>query len=91
MARKVSPVLKYAIGGIIVLGIFVFMFRQTAGVFQPKARGQDDIRLFRGRSNYSGTFNQNVHGLSCREILANKVYNITLTVYEVKHSNGFIR
>ena len=60
MARKVSPVLKYAIGGIIVLGIFVFMFRQTAAVFQPKARGQDDIRLFRGRSNYSGTFNQNV-------------------------------
>ena len=60
MARKVSPVLKYAIGGIIVLGIFVFMFKQTAAVFQPKARGQDDIRLFRGRSNYSGTFNQNV-------------------------------
>ena len=60
MARKVSPVLKYAIGGIIVLGIFVFMFRQTAAVFQPKARGQNDIRLFRGRSNYNGTFNQNV-------------------------------
>jgi len=60
MARKVSPVLKYAIGGVLVLAIFVFMFRQTAAVFQPKARGQDDIRLFRGRSNYSGTFNQNV-------------------------------
>ena len=60
MARKVSPVLKYAIGGIIVLGIFVFVFRQTAAVFQPKARGQDNRRLFRGRSNYSGTFNQNV-------------------------------
>ena len=60
MTRKVSPVLKYAIGGIIALGIFVFMFRQTAGVFQPKARGQDNIRLFRGRSNFDGTFNQNV-------------------------------
>ena len=60
MTRKVNPVLKYAIGGIIVLGIFVFMFRQTAAVFQPKARGQDDIRLFSGRSNYDGTFNQNV-------------------------------
>ena len=60
MARKVSPVLKYAIGGIIVLGIFVFMFRQTAAVFQPKARGQDNIRLFRGRSNYNGSFNGNI-------------------------------
>jgi hypothetical protein len=60
MARKVSPVLKYAIAGVIVLGIFVFMFRQTAAVFQPKARGQNEIRLFRGRSNYNGTFNQNV-------------------------------
>ena len=59
MTRKVSPVLKYAIGGVLVLGIFVFMFRQTAAVFQPRARGQDDIRLFRGRSNYNGTFNAN--------------------------------
>ena len=31
------------------------------------------------------------HGLIYRAILANKVYKITLTVYEVKRSNGFTR
>ena len=51
---------KYIIGGVLLLGVFVFFFKHTASAFQPKARGQDNIRLFRGRSNYSGTFNQNV-------------------------------
>ena len=51
---------KYVIGGIMLLGVFVFFFKHTASAFQAKARGQDDIRLFRGRSNYSGTFNQDV-------------------------------
>jgi len=51
---------KYVIGAILVIGVFVFFFKHTASAFQPKARGQDDIRLFMGRSNYNGTFNQNV-------------------------------
>jgi len=51
---------KYVIGGVLLLGVFVFFFKHTASVFQPKARGQDDIRLFRGRSNFSGVFNQNI-------------------------------
>ena len=51
---------KYILAGLGLLFVFVFFVKHTAGAFQPKARGQDDIRLFRGRSNYSGTFNQNV-------------------------------
>jgi len=57
---KKSSGLKYVIGGVLLLGVFVFFFKHTASAFQPKARGQDDIRLLRGRSNYNGTFNQNV-------------------------------
>jgi len=57
--KKLSGV-KYVIGGVLLLGVFVFFFKHTASVFQPKARGQDDIRLFRGRSNFSGVFNQNI-------------------------------
>ena len=52
---KISPVMKYAIGGVILLGVFVFFFKQTASAFQPKARGQNKIRMYRGRSNYYGT------------------------------------
>ena len=51
---------KYVIGGVLLLGVFVFFFKHTASVFQPKARGQDDIRLFRGRSNFNGVLNQNI-------------------------------
>ena len=51
---------KYVIGGIMLIGVFVFFMKHTASAFNTKARGQDDIRLFRGRSNFSGTFNQNV-------------------------------
>ena len=57
--KKLSGI-KYVIGGVLLLGVFVFFFKHTASVFQPKARGQDDIRLFRGRSNFSGVFNQNI-------------------------------
>ena len=57
--KKLSGI-KYVIGGVLLLGVFVFFFKHTASAFQPKARGQDDIRLFRGRSNFSGTFNQNI-------------------------------
>ena len=57
--KKLSGI-KYVIGGVLLLGVFVFFFKHTASAFQPKARGQDDIRLFMGRSNYNGTFNQNV-------------------------------
>jgi len=56
--KKLSGI-KYVIGGVLLLGVFVFFFKHTASAFQPKARGQDDIRLFMGRSNYNGTFNQN--------------------------------
>jgi len=51
---------KYVIGGIMLIGVFVFFMKHTASAFNTKARGQDDIRLFRGRSNFSGTFNQNI-------------------------------
>ena len=57
--KKLSG-LKYVIGAVLVIGVFVFFFKHTASAFQPKARGQDEIRLFMGRSNYNGTFNQNV-------------------------------
>ena len=51
---------KYVIGGIMLIGVFVFFMKHTASAFQTRARGQNDIRLFRGRSNFSGTFNQNI-------------------------------
>jgi len=55
---KKSSSLKYVIGGVLLLGVFVFFFKHTASAFQPKARGQDDIRLFTGRSNFGGVQNQ---------------------------------
>ena len=58
MTKKSSA--KYIIGGVLLLGVFVFFMKHTASAFQTRARGQDDIRLFRGRSNFSGTFNQNI-------------------------------
>ena len=51
---------KYIIGGVLLLGVFVFFFKHTASAFQPKARGQDNIRLFRGRSNFNGVYNQTI-------------------------------
>ncbi len=57
---KKSSGAKYVLGGILLLGVFVFFFKHTASALQPKARGQDNIRLFRGRSNYSGTFNGDI-------------------------------
>jgi len=55
--KKLSGI-KYVIGGVLLLGVFVFFFKHTASAFQPKARGQDDIRLLRGRSNFGGVQNQ---------------------------------
>lgn len=52
---KISPTIKYAVIGVVILGVFVFLFKQTASAFMPKARGQQNIRLFRGRSNFKGT------------------------------------
>ena len=51
---------KYILAGIGLLFVFVFFVKHTAGAFQPKARGQDNIRLFRGRSNFNGSFNGNI-------------------------------
>ena len=51
---------KYILAGLGLLFVFVFFVKHTAGAFQPKARGQDDIRLFRGRSNFNGSFNGNI-------------------------------
>jgi hypothetical protein len=53
--KKISPAIKYLIVGTAIIGVFVFMFKQTASAFQPRARGQDRIRMFRGRSNRFGT------------------------------------
>ena len=58
MTKKSSA--KYIIGGVLLLGVFVFFMKHTASAFQTRARGQDNIRLFRGRSNFSGTYNQNI-------------------------------
>ena len=52
---KISPRIKYVVFGVAILGVFVFLFKQTASAFMPKARGQQNIRLFRGRSNFKGT------------------------------------
>ena len=45
--------IKYVIGGVLLLGVFVFFFKHTASAFQPKA-----IRLLQGGSNFGGVFNQ---------------------------------
>lgn len=58
MARKINPAIKYLVVGGVILGVFVFFLQQTASAFQPRARGQANIRLFRGRSNFGGVRNQ---------------------------------
>ena len=59
MTKKSSGA-KYVLAGILLLGVFVFFLKHTASAFQTKARGQDNIRLFRGRSNFNGSFNGNI-------------------------------
>ena len=52
---KMKSSTKYIIAGVALIGVFVFFTTKLAGAFQPKARGQNKIRMFRGRSNYYGT------------------------------------
>ena len=54
---------KYVIGGVLLIGVFVFFMKHTASAFQTKARGQGKIRMFRGRSNYRGTRLNNRHSM----------------------------
>lgn len=55
---KVNPRIKLIVGGVLLLGVFVFFMKQTASAFRPRARGQNKIRMFRGRSNFGGSRNQ---------------------------------
>jgi len=52
---KIKSSTKYIVAGVALIGVFVFFTTKLAGAFQPKARGQNKIRMFRGRSNYYGT------------------------------------
>ena len=59
MGRKF---LIYLGGAVLVLGVFTFFIKQTAGAFSS-ARGQAPIRLFRGRSNFGGVQNRGGYNL----------------------------
>ena len=51
--------LLYIGGAVLILGVFTFFLKQTAGAFsKPSAKNQDQIRLFKGRSNFGGVQNQ---------------------------------
>tara|TARA_R100001086_G_C11609962_1_gene195620 strand:- start:42 stop:311 length:270 start_codon:yes stop_codon:yes gene_type:complete len=57
---KISPKIKFLVGGVLLLGVFVFFMKQTASVFQPRSRGNQKKIGFlggsrRGRSNRGGT------------------------------------
>jgi len=46
-------------GAVLILAVFVFFVKQTASAFnKPSAKNQDQIRLFKGRSNFGGVQNQ---------------------------------
>ena len=60
MALKISPKIKFAVGGLLLLGVFVFFLKQTASAFQPRSRGNQKKIGFtggrtRGRNNSNGT------------------------------------
>ena len=57
---KVNPKIKYVVGGLLLLGVFVFFMKQTASAFQPRSRGNQNKIGFlggttRGRNNRQGT------------------------------------
>ena len=57
---KVNPKIKYIVGGVLLLGVFVFFMKQTASAFQPRSRGNQRKIGFlggttRGRNNRKGT------------------------------------
>jgi hypothetical protein len=57
---KVNPKIKYIVGGVLLLGVFVFFIKQTASAFQPRSRGNQKKIGFlggttRGRNNRGGT------------------------------------
>jgi hypothetical protein len=60
MALKISPKIKFVVGGLLLLGVFVFFLKQTASAFQPRSRGNQKKIGFtggrtRGRNNSNGT------------------------------------
>jgi len=60
MALKISPKIKYIVGGVLLLGVFTFFLKQTASAFQPRSRGNQRKIGFlggtrRGRNNRDGT------------------------------------
>ena len=57
---KVNPKIKYIVGGVLLLGVFVFFMKQTASAFRPRSRGNQRKIGFlggtsRGRNNRGGT------------------------------------
>jgi hypothetical protein len=57
---KISPKIKYIVGGVLLLGVFTFFLKQTASAFQPRSRGNNAKIGFlggrsRGRNNRNGT------------------------------------
>ena len=51
--------LLYIGGAVLILGVFTFFLKQTARAFsKPRAKNQDQIQLFKGRSNFGGVQNK---------------------------------
>ena len=51
--------LIYIGGAVLILGVFTFFLKQTANAFnKPRAKNQEKIRLFKGRSNFGGVQNK---------------------------------
>ena len=74
---KVNPRLKIIVGGVLLIGVFVFFLRQTASAFQPRGRGSRRHRnqgfiggRYKGRSNFHGT--QLGNKKSMRNLAGNK-------------------
>jgi hypothetical protein len=75
---KISPKIKFIVGGVLLLGVFVFFMKQTASAFQPRSRGNQRKIGFlggtrRGRNNRNGTGLR--RGKTWREIEHNEIYN----------------
>jgi len=57
MAKRQA--LLYIGGAVLILGVFTFFTQKMAHAFsKPRAKNQEQIRLFKGRSNFGGVQNR---------------------------------
>jgi hypothetical protein len=55
----ISSRVKIIVGGVALIGVFIFMMKQTANIFRPRTpKSVARKRLYRGRSNFGGVHNQ---------------------------------